>query len=94
MGLVSSLFMKLNAVSMANNAEASWMNSANQIMQGVSQVNPNLSFGAVKNLHDRENNLQAKMHMADFQRQVADAQLESSKKMLKDNIKRSFDMYA
>ncbi len=95
MSLVSNLMMKLNAVSMASNAEMSWMTSANQMMQGIRQAgNPNLSFAGMQSLHEKEKDLQSNMIMADMRRQIGNAQAKSADKMLKDSIARSFDMYA
>lgn len=95
MSLVSLMAAKLSSVATASNAEFSWQQSANQLLTGIRQAGSGkIGFGGLLAAHNNENNLQSKMIMADVTRQASISQQDSLNKMLKENIKRSFDMYA
>lgn len=95
MSMVSLLAGTLMNARIASNSEYAWQNASQGIMNGVRQAsNPNLSFGGLRALHDRENNLQSQMILANVRRQAANAQEDSYRKMLKDNIRKSFSVFA
>jgi len=95
MSLVSLMAMQLTNTMRASNAEMGIINANNQILGGIRQAgNPNLSFTGMKELHDRENKLMANKLTASLFLQASNAQQESIDKMLKDNIKRSFSIFA
>lgn len=93
--MISTLTALLMNTRMASNAEFSWSNAANGILNGVRQAgNPNIGFTGVRQLHDNENNLMAQKTMAEINMEVANARQDSLKKQLKDDIRRSFSIYA
>ena len=97
MSLASLTFGLFSNTRRASNAEFGMMRSARQITQGVRQAgNPNLNFSGnqLKALHDRENNLMAKFHMNNLFRTIANARAESMDKLVKENIKKSFNYMA
>ena len=95
MSITSLTFGLLSNTRRASDAEFGMMRSAHQITQGVQQAsNPSFSGNQLKALHDRENNLMTKFHMSNLFRTIANARAESAQKLLKENIKKSFNYMA
>lgn len=93
--MIAALVGYLSSVRMRSDAEFNRMKATQGIMNGINQAaNPNIGFSGIKNLHDRENNLMAQKTMAEFQMTATDAMQDSYRKNLKDNIRRSFSVFA
>lgn len=95
MSLVSTYIGVLQGVLGISNAENSIISTQNQMLDNIRKAgNPNLGFTGLKTLHDNENNLMARKLTAELDYQAYNAMQESNEKMLKDNIKRSFSIFA
>jgi hypothetical protein len=96
MSLVSTAMWYTMSLSRASDAEYNWMKAADGRRNLINQAaNPNLSFGSgLSQLHEKDKNYGSSMAMNSMLRNIYNAQADSAKKMLDDNIKRSFSYYA
>lgn len=95
MSLVSTFVASLQSTLGLSNATFGIVNTQNQMLDNIRKAgNPNLGFGGLKALHDRENNLMAQKLRQETMYQIYSAKAESDDKMLKDSIKRNFSIFA
>ncbi len=84
-----------NYTMMANNSAYNWMNAANTRIGMMSGIGANnISFGSLESLHAADTQLELNMLRSSLQYKMSKAMLEQLEKLQKDDIKRSFSIFA